>query len=181
MKHEIREIPIADLTPHPRNYRQHPDAQVERIARSLEQHGQFKNIVVQAGTNRIIAGHGVVEAARQQGQETVLAMVLDVGDAEAQQILIDDNELARYAEDSTEDLLELIADLQNTEFQPVSFNTEEIEDLLRSVTEPRTDDSEYDTNMATWMIVIECDREQQQVALLERFTAEGLRCRALIG
>jgi hypothetical protein len=169
MTHEIREVPIADLVPHERNYRAHPADQVERIARSLAQHGQFKNIVVQAGTNRIIAGHGVVEAAKAQGQKTVLAMVLDVGDEEAAQILIDDNELARHAEDDTEQLLEIIADLVNTEYQPAAFDTEEIEDLIREVTYPRMGQDgaggmTAEELAAEWIGLPEIDREGREGA-----------------
>jgi len=137
---QLTELPVADLVPHPRNYRGHPAHQIERIARSLEQHGQYRNVVVQAGTNRIIAGHGVVEAAKQAGAETILAMVLEVSDERAQQILIDDNALALHAEDNQEALLELLADLQGTAHQPAAYTDAEIEDLLRGVTEPRLED-----------------------------------------
>jgi hypothetical protein len=30
-----------------------------------------------------------------------------------------------------------------------------------------------------WMVLIECDDEQEQAALLERLSSEGHRCRAL--
>jgi len=134
---QLTELPLADLVPHPRNYRGHPAHQIERIARSLEQHGQYRPVVVQAGTNRIIAGHGVVEAAKRAGDETIHAIVLEVSDERAQQILIDDNALAQHAEDNQEALLELLADLQGTAHQPAAYTDAEIEDLLRGVTYPR--------------------------------------------
>jgi DNA modification methylase len=52
---------IDTLAPHPRNYNQHPPAQIARIAKSLVQFGQVRPIVVHGDT--IIAGHGVYMAA----------------------------------------------------------------------------------------------------------------------
>ncbi len=127
---QLTEVPVADLVPHPRNYRSHPATQIERIVRSLEQHGLYRPVVIQAGTNRIIAGHGVVEAAKQQGAETILAMVLEVSDAKAQQILIDDNALANHAEDDDALLADLLSELQGTEHEPAAYNAQEIEALL---------------------------------------------------
>ncbi len=178
---EVLELKLSDLVAHPRNYRAHPAHQVERIGKSLAQHGQYRSVVVQAGTNRIIAGHGVVEAARAAGEETILCTVLDVSDAEAQQVMIEDNALAQHAVDDNEQLLELLADLVNTEYQPASHTDAEIEDLLRGVTEPRVPDFSQSDLQERWMIVLECEGEEHQLALLERFTAEGLTCRALIG
>ena len=37
---------LADLKPHPKNYRSHPPAQLEHIKSSLEQHGVYRNVVV---------------------------------------------------------------------------------------------------------------------------------------
>ena len=158
---ELKQVAVDSLQPNPRNYRSHPADQVERIAKSLEQHGQFKNVVVQASTNRIIAGHGVWQAAKQRGDETILAMVLDVSDAEAAQILVDDNELSRRAEDDGEALVELLAELRGTENEPLSFNSNaEVEDLLRELTYPRMEPPEefpeYDESIADGVKTATC-------------------------
>jgi hypothetical protein len=93
--------------------------------------------VVQASTLKILAGHGVVEAAKQAGETQITATVVDCTDEEALAILVDDNELARHAEDDRESLAELLADLHETEFAPLSYNDDEVEDLLRELTMPR--------------------------------------------
>ncbi len=49
---------------------------------------------------------------------------------------MDDNELSRGAEDDTEALLELLADLQGTEYASHAFTDQEIEALLREVAGP---------------------------------------------
>jgi ParB-like chromosome segregation protein Spo0J len=41
---------IDTLSPHPRNYNQHPPAQIERLAASLSRFGQVRPIVVHGDT-----------------------------------------------------------------------------------------------------------------------------------
>ena len=152
---EIREVEVSSLVPHPANYRKHPPRQVRNLADSLEKHGQYRTVVVQAGTNRILAGHGVVEAAKQRGEETILANVIECDDGEALQVLVDDNELARHAEDDGEALAEVIATLhQDYDLHALTWETDaEVEDLLRELTYPKAEVPEefpeYDESIAS--------------------------------
>ena len=64
--HEAEMTPVSDLKPHPRNYKDHPDDQLEHIIESIKSTGFYRNIVIaQDGT--ILAGHGVVAAAKKMG------------------------------------------------------------------------------------------------------------------
>jgi len=128
-------LKLADLVPHPDNYRTHGEDQVTRLAASLERYGQYRPVVVQASTNRIICGHGVVAAAKARGEETIAATVVECDDATALAILVEDNESTYGAEDDRTALAELLADLG--EARPPSFPDERVEDLLREVTMPR--------------------------------------------
>jgi len=140
---EIRDVAIADLSRHPSNYRQHPQAQLDRIAESLRRNGQRKAIVVQAETMRIIAGHGVVEAAQSLGWETVRCDVWDCTDDQAAAYMVDDNELSRLAEDDDAVLAGILVELQDTEFPPISFDESELNALLeQSMTPGPFDDAE---------------------------------------
>ena len=76
----IKDLPLKQLEDWPRNYRKHPADQIKRLVDSLKRNGQRKAVVVQESTNRIIAGHGVVEAARSMGWETIRCDVWDVTD-----------------------------------------------------------------------------------------------------
>lgn len=62
-------VAVAELRPHPRNYNRHDAGQIERLRESLRKFGQVRSVVVQAqGTGwLIVAGHGLVEAARAEG------------------------------------------------------------------------------------------------------------------
>jgi len=130
---------VADLKPFPGNYRRHPSRQVEQLAASLKRHGQYRGIVVQQGTNYIIAGHGVVEAARSLGVKTITAQVIDVGIDEARQLLVDDNELSRLAEDDPALLAALLEGLRDTDFPALAYDDGEIGAMLAALAEPRLD------------------------------------------
>lgn len=82
------------LKPYPHNYNNHPAAQVDELARSLVQFGQYKNIVTWQGY--ILAGHGLVEAAIKSNFLTVETRDMShLSQAEAEALLVADNETAR--------------------------------------------------------------------------------------
>jgi ParB-like chromosome segregation protein Spo0J len=67
----LKTVTIADLEPHPDNPNTHPAKQVDALVDSLTKFTQVKNVVV--WNNRIIAGHGVIEAAKKAGLLTLEA------------------------------------------------------------------------------------------------------------
>lgn len=94
----VEEVKIEDLKPHPRNYREHGDEQLTHIAKSIEENGFYRNVVV-ALDNTILAGHGVVAAAKSRGEKVVpvVRMNLKPDDVRALKILAGDNEVGRLA------------------------------------------------------------------------------------
>lgn len=93
--YEQKEIKIEKLKAHKKNYREHPEDQIEHIIASIEQHGFYRNIVV-AKDNTILAGHGVVLAAKKMNLEKVPAIILDVdsNSSTALKVLAGDNEIS---------------------------------------------------------------------------------------
>jgi hypothetical protein len=101
---------LRDLRPHPENYRSHPPDQLDHIKHSLTELGQYKNVVVKPdGT--ILAGHGVVTAARELGWEKIAVRVFDGSPEQCRLLMIADNELSRRAEDDDRMLTELLREL----------------------------------------------------------------------
>jgi ParB-like chromosome segregation protein Spo0J len=90
------QAPIDELQAHPENYRQHPREQLEHLTASLKEHGIYRNVVV-ANDGTILAGHGLVEAAREMGVKVVPVTRLKCGpnDPEALRVMAGDNELAK--------------------------------------------------------------------------------------
>ncbi len=107
------EVPIDALRPHPRNFRRHPERQIENLVASFRRFGQFRSIVAveeTAGHYLIIAGHGITEAMRKAGARTVrideLPKETDAATLEA--IMIADNLHADHAVDNDDLLLLLL-------------------------------------------------------------------------
>lgn len=105
-------VPVDSLTPHPRNYRDHPPDQLAHIRASLRTHGLYRNVVV-ARDHTILAGHGVVLAAREEGWTEITVRRLDVApdSAAAIQVLAGDNEMGNLAEVNDRELTELLREL----------------------------------------------------------------------
>jgi hypothetical protein len=80
--------PIDGAKPHPDNVRKH---RIEKIAQSLEAHGQRTPIVVQNSTGYIVKGNGTWEAARLLGWAEIAMIRQDMGDKEALEYLFADN------------------------------------------------------------------------------------------
>jgi ParB family chromosome partitioning protein len=108
----LEQVPLADLRPHPRNDGTHPPDELAHLKQSLQQHGVYRNVVI-ATDGTILAGHGVVEAARQLGHTQILAKRMPYGpdDPQALQILVGDNHIARLRIQDDAALVALLQDL----------------------------------------------------------------------
>lgn len=107
--HPVEQVRVSKLKPHPKNYRKHPPEQLRHIMASLKQHGFYRNVVV-AKDWTILAGHGVVLAAKKLKLDTVPVVRLDVSSrsAKALKLLAGDNEMWRGAEDDEQALARLL-------------------------------------------------------------------------
>jgi len=114
--YSVEQVDIATLQPHPRNYRAHPDDQVNHIIESIRTHGFYRNVVV-AEDSTILAGHGVVIAAKKMGLKTVPIIRLKVAadDPRALKVLAGDNEIGHLGEVNDRALTDLLKDLQSAE------------------------------------------------------------------
>lgn len=121
-------VPINDVQPHPNNPRR---GNIERIADSLRTHGQYRPIVIQTSTRRILAGNHTWRAALSLGWPTIAVTWLDCDDATAQRVLIADNrasDLASYDNDALLALLKSLPDLDGTGFD--RYDVEKLEGLF---------------------------------------------------
>lgn len=118
-------VPIADLEPYPGNPRR---GNVQAIVESLEAHGQFRPIVVQASTNYILAGNHTVQAAQQLGWTEIDAWVLDVDDDDAKRILLADNRTSDLGFYDDGDLLGLLSALEG-DLIGTGYDTDDLTDL----------------------------------------------------
>lgn len=113
---EHRRELVANLKPHPRNYRQHPEDQLEHIKESIRRTGIYRNVVV-ANDLTILAGHGVVEAAKALGLDSVPIIVLPIGPTEpaALKVLTGDNEIGHLGVIDDRALSEILREIKKSD------------------------------------------------------------------
>lgn len=149
---QTRAIPVGDLRTYHRNPRRGNTAV---IGQSLTVNGQYRPIVVNAGThtgrpNEVLAGNHTLMAARDLGWESVAAVTVDVDDDQAARIVAADNRTADLGEYDERLLLELLAelpDLDGTGYEPGDIA--ELEKALAdSVTELEPQERPEDTPAA---------------------------------
>lgn len=120
--------PLASLTPYPGNAKRHD---LEGIRASLRRRGQYRVAVVQASSGYVIAGNGMLEAARLEGWAELAAMDLDVDDTEARRIVLADNRLQELGGYDTADLVGLLTALPTLE--DTGYTSDDLSGLLASL------------------------------------------------
>lgn len=131
-------IDLDQLKPHPRNYREHPEDQLDHIVASIKAHGFYRNVVV-ANDLTVLAGHGVVLASKKMGLTSIPVIQLPIGpdDPRALSVLTGDNEIGSLASVNDRILTELLRELNHTELGLLGtgFNAEQLT-ALAMVTRP---------------------------------------------
>lgn len=137
---KIEQRNLSALTPDPQNARSHTPRNLEAIARSLEQFGQRRPVVLR-GDGTILAGNGLVAAAAQLGWDKVAVTVVpdDWTDEQARAYAIADNRTSDLAEWDEQALIDSLEALNTDELlEAAGFNQNEYENLLRAWTGKET-------------------------------------------
>jgi len=176
MELEIKIIPIEDLTLDPNNARKHNQKNIDAICNSLQQFGQRKPVVITKDLI-VVAGNGTVEAAQKIGWKGLSCVTVpDDWDSETiKAYALADNRTAELASWDSEVLLSQLRELDLGDWN--------VKDLGFGQFDLKTRE-EIDTDMKEiaerYEVVIECDDENDQTALLLRLSQEGLRVRAIV-
>ena len=129
---KIESVAISQLVPAPYNPRRHPDNAIKKLIRSIEVYGFTNPILVQEGTNIIVAGHARLKAAKGLGIEEVPVIYLNLDDAKAKAYTVADNRLQQESEWEFSVLADLLLELDGigVDLPATGFDTDEIEDLM---------------------------------------------------
>jgi ParB-like chromosome segregation protein Spo0J len=174
-----RRVRIDALKEHPRNYRKHPEDQLKQIMASIEAHGFYRNVVV-AKDNTILAGHGIVLAAKKLGKTRVPVIKLDIAadDPRALKVLTSDNEISRLAETDDRALTELLKEILSSATDGLlgtGFNEEQLA-ALAMVTRPASEMKNMDA-AAEWLGMPEYEEGGTPIKLVISFLSEADRDR----
>jgi hypothetical protein len=150
----LKKLKIADLKPHPMNYNTHPEAQIREIEKSLEQFDQFKNIVV--CQNIILAGHGLVEAAKRKGMTEIYALIRDdLTENQQKALLVADNAIPFANLPDTHILGELLGSI-STDFEIPGMTDEWLHNINFSDNLNDIEFNEYDESITDDIELCRC-------------------------
>ncbi len=129
--YELRTVRLADLKPHAKNPRKHPDKLITKLVTSIKEFGFTSPVLIDADS-RILAGHARCKAAEKMGLTDVPAVVLSLTGAAADAYVIADNKLNELSEWDETILADLIADIDaaNFDVEVTGFDADEIDALL---------------------------------------------------
>ncbi len=177
---EHRKVRAGDLVPHELNPRIHSEAQRDALRALYEEIGFARSVLAYRladGRLKLIDGHLRQTLDRDMEIEVE---VLDVNDEEARKLLLSIDPLAQLAEYDSRCLEQLRAVTQsssntlNALWANISRrDAEVVKDLERQVRKGKESIPE------SYLVLVECASEEAQVALLQRFQDEGLKCTAL--
>jgi hypothetical protein len=173
-----RRVRAGDLVPHEFNYREHPDMQRAALQALYHEVGFARSLLAYElpdGRLKLIDGH--LRRDLDPNME-VDVEVLDVTDDEARVLLLSIDPLAELAQEQ-EQLRQRLTEM-------VPRVPPELEEAWQAVAQacleqpPKEGGPRREVLAEQWYVLVECRDEKQQVALLRRFQAEGLTCKAAL-
>ncbi len=173
---ELRRVRVSELEPHPLNWRVHPESQRKALKGVLEQIGFANALLVREtddGRLQLIDGHLRAAVAAEQWAP---ALVLDVSEEEAAQLLATLDPLAAMAETDVEKLEQLQRNF--------TINDAAVQKMLADLTNaaakkdgrPSRPEVELDDS---YQVLVACQNESDQQAVYEQMTNAGYACRVL--
>ena len=180
----IINLDINKLIPYINNPRNNENA-VDKVASSIREFG-FKNPIFIDKNNVVVNGHTRLLASKKLGLKEVPCIVIDdLTDTQIKAFRIADNKTSEYAE-WDEELLKLeLEQLEDMNFNLDDLNIDysdfglEIDYIENDFIEIKEREDLSDKVNSAYEIIIECDNEEEQEEMYNRFIEEGLRCRVL--
>jgi len=146
----FEKVNIDRLVPYARNARTHSKEQILQLRASLREFGFVNPVIVDKDLN-VIAGHGRILAAKEEGVAEVPCVFAEhLTEAQKRAYIIADNRLALNADWDAEMLSVEIADLQATDFDVslLGFDDAELNKLLGGAEDVKDDDFDVEGELA---------------------------------
>ena len=139
---EMELVSIDKLIPYVNNARTHSPAQITKLRSSLREFGFINPVIIDRDFN-VIAGHGRIMAAKEEGIQEVPCVFADyLTEAQKKAYIIADNRMAMDAGWDEELLRVEIEALQGMDFDPslTGFDEKELATLFNNGIEAKDDD-----------------------------------------
>ena len=147
---EMQLIPLGKLVPYVNNARTHSPEQLTKLRSSLREFGFINPVIIDRDFN-VIAGHGRIAAAKEEGITEVPCVFVDyLTEAQKKAYILADNRMALDAGWDEELLRIEIESLQGADFDVslTGFGEDEIADLFAGDGEKDVKDDDFDLSAA---------------------------------
>lgn len=147
---ELKLIDIDELIPYANNARTHSKDQINKLRSSLREFGFINPILIDKDYN-ILAGHGRVMAAREEGiKEVPCVLVEHLTEAQKKAYILADNRLAMDAGWDDELLALELENLKELDFDIdfTGFDAAEIDELFSNIHDKDVQDDDFDVDAA---------------------------------
>ena len=147
---EMQLVPLSKLVPYVNNARTHSPEQLTKLRSSLREFGFINPVIIDREFN-VIAGHGRIAAAKEEGMEEVPCVFVDyLTEAQKKAYILADNRMSLDAGWDEELLRIEIESLQGADFDVslTGFGEDEIADLFAGDGEKDVKDDDFDLSAA---------------------------------
>ena len=147
---EMQLVPITKLVPYVNNARTHSPEQITKLRSSLREFGFINPVIIDRAFN-VIAGHGRILAAKEEGITEVPCVFADhLSEAQKKAYIIADNRMAMDAGWDEELLRVEIESLQGMDFDPLltGFDEKELAELFADDSGSEARDDDFDLTAA---------------------------------
>lgn len=168
---EIEIVSIGTLIPHPKNMNVHGDDQIERLCKIIEYQGFRNPLIVQSGTNLIVAGHGRLLAALKMGLQKV-PIIYQEFDNEAQlyAFMVADNSIANWSSLDLKSITTEMAKLPDFDLELLGIKEFDIIDIPKLEDD---DDKPKDESNKKFILQVELPNDMELRDLYDDLLSKG--------
>lgn len=193
-------MPLRDITGAEKNPKKHAH---DDISKSIGRFGYVEPVVLDERTNRLVAGHGRIQAlraARKKGEAPpqgveerdgewfvpVMRGWASRSDTEAQAYLVASTHLTTKGGWEDGELVEMLQALEaQAALDGTGYNSDDIAGLIDSLTDAdeeaeKKPKAEHNDVGNVFQVLVEVSSEDSQADLIERLEREGFKCRPLV-
>lgn len=173
-----------DLVKWARNPRKYTGEEIEEVARSIDRFGFGAPIVARRANKEMIAGHRRHLAALRRQLPRVPVRFMDISERDAHLLALADNRLPEKPEWDVPELESILGDYTLNEVKTAGWSASDLDALADEYMDENGGDGggedDSDNAIMGYAVVIECDDEAQQIAIIDECQKKGWNCRALV-
>ena len=169
------------LCPNPKNFRKHPDKQINAMNKVLSGVGWVQEVIVNKTTGHILDGHLRVKLAIDQNESEIPVKWVEISEDEENLILSTYDSITSLAEIDSDMLSGLINELSiDDELVDDIFSQFNLGDSFNGDTQDIVDNVVKPVDIkSTFEIIISCESESEQEDIYQSLVNEGYTCRVL--